>query len=79
MHRNGNHDCEEGEEVVGLEDAWQSLEIQEYGPYFVQDFTQFFTTSRPLDYFADLVRYVGEQQRVDYRISGSNLRLKFVA
>lgn len=62
--------------MENLRDAWQNLDIDEYGPYFVQDYTQFFMTSPPLDYFDDLVSYLGEQN-VAYRISGSTLRLKF--
>ena len=52
------------------------MEIDEYGPYFVQDYTQFFMTSQPLDYFDDLVDQLSKQN-IAYRISGSNLRLKF--
>lgn len=76
VHRSGNHNVEDGEMVENPLEAWQGLEIAEYGPCFVQDFTQFFTTSKPLDYFNDLVSYV-EKKRIDYRISGSNLRLNF--
>merc|ERR1712060_48432 len=38
--------------------------------------TQFFMTSDPMDYFQDLVTYL-QSKNIDYRISGSNLRLKF--
>ena len=69
---------EDGETVENPREAWQNLEIDEYGPYFVQDYTQFFMTSQPLDYFDDLVEYL-HQQGIVYRISGSSLRLKFDA
>ena len=58
MRRSGNHNVEEGEQVENMRDAWRTLEIDEYGPYYVQDYTQFFMTSSPLDYFDDLVEYL---------------------
>ena len=43
----------------------------------MQDYTQFFMTSQPLDYFDDLIEYLYSKQ-IAYRISGSTLRVKFV-
>ena len=37
--RNEGHDQEDGVTVDDRRTAWESLEIEEYGPYFVQDFT----------------------------------------
>lgn len=62
--------------VENLRDAWKDLFIEDYGPYFVQDYTQFFMTSQPLDYFEDLVNYF-DVTKTAYRISGSDLRLSF--
>lgn len=76
MRRSGNNDNEEGEEVENPREAWKSLEIEEYGPCFMHNYTQFFMTSQPLDYFDDLTEYLYKNQ-ADYRISGSTLRLKF--
>jgi hypothetical protein len=33
------HDQEDGDTVDDRRTAWESLEIEEYGPYFVQDYT----------------------------------------
>ena len=76
VRRSGNHAMEEGEEPENPRDAWQNLEVTEYGPYFVQDYTQFFMTSSPLDYFDDLVEFLNKKE-IPYRISGSNLKLAF--
>ena len=63
--------------VENLRDAWKDLDVEDYGPYFVQDYTQFFMTSEPLDYFEDLVNYFDNVTKTAYRISGSTLRLSF--
>lgn len=76
MRRSGNHNEEEGETVENPRTAWQSLDVEEYGPYYINCYTQFFMTSQPLDYFDDLVEYL-HKQGIAYRISGSTLRLKF--
>ena len=76
VRRGGDHDAEEGETVENPREAWEGLDIEEYGPYFVQDYTQFFMTSQPLDYFDDLIEYLSKKQ-VDYFISSSSLRVKF--
>jgi hypothetical protein len=44
------------------QDAWRSLEVEEYGPYFHQDYTQFFMTGEPLDYFEDLTKHLQEEK-----------------
>ena len=77
VRRSGTNDCEDGEMVENLRDAWKDLDVEEYGPYFVQDYTQFFMTSQPLDYFEDLVNYFDSVTKTAYRISGSTLRLSF--
>lgn len=79
MRRSGTNDCEDGEMVENLRDAWKDLDVEDYGPYFVQDYTQFFMTSHPLDYFEDLVNYFDSVTKTAYRISGSALRLSFNA
>lgn len=76
MRRSGDNNQEDGEDVEKAREAWQNLEVEEYGPYFQQSTTQFFMTSEPLDYFDDLVNFLGKS-KVDYHISGSTLRLKF--
>ena len=42
----------------------------------MHNFTQFFTTSKPLDYFSALVDYMNSKE-IEYCISSSKLRLKF--
>ena len=37
--RNDGHDQEDGDTVGDRRTAWESLEVEEYGPYFVQDYT----------------------------------------
>lgn len=76
VRRSGNHNEEDGETIENPREAWEALEVDEYGPYYIQDYCQFFMTSQPLDYFDDLVEYL-HSQNVVYRISGCNLRLKF--
>ena len=76
VRRSGNNNEEDGETVENARDAWQNLEVEEYGPFLHHDNTQFFMTSQPLDYFDDLVDTLHKKQ-IEYRISGSSLRLKF--
>ena len=71
-----NQEQEEGEAVENQREAWESLDIEEYGPYFMQDYTQFFMTSQPLDYFNDLIEYL-TRSGINYAISSSSLRVKF--
>ena len=71
-----NQEQEEGETVENQREAWESLDIEEYGPYYVQDYTQFFMTSQPLDYFNDLIEYL-TRSGINYAISSSSLRVKF--
>ena len=52
------------------------LEVEEYGPYYIHDFTQFFTTSAPLDFFVEFVNYL-ESEEIEHRISSSKLRVSF--
>ena len=75
VRRSGNDNVEEGE-VAENRDAWQNLEVEEYGPYYVQDYTQFFMTSPPLDYFDDLVKHL-DSSGTAFSISGSTLRLNY--
>jgi len=49
--RSGNHAQEEGETVENPTEAWESLEVPEYGDVFIQDYCQFFMSSAPLEYF----------------------------
>ena len=44
----------------------------------MQDYTQFFMTSSPLDYFDDLVEFLNKKN-TPYNISGSNLKLNFTS
>lgn len=74
--RRGADNEEDGDQVENARDAWESLTIEEYGPFYQQYYMQFFMTSSPLDYFEDLVHYL-TAAHIDYRISGENLRLKF--
>lgn len=53
---------EEGEMTESPQDAWRSLEVEEYGPCFHQDYTQFFMTGEPLDYFEDLTKHLQEEK-----------------
>lgn len=76
MRRGAGDNAEEGEAVENPREAWQDLEVEEYGPHYMQDHTQFFMTSQPLDYFEDLVDTLSKKD-IAYRISGSSLRLKF--
>ena len=76
MRRSGNSNEEEGETAENVQEAWRSLEVEDYGPFFVQDYTQFFMKSQPLDYFEDLVTYLNTKQ-IAHRISDSKLKLKF--
>lgn len=76
VRRSGNNNEEDGETVEKPREAWERLEVAEYGPFYMQDYKQFFMSSQPLDYFDDLVEYL-HTQNVAYRISGSSLRLKF--
>jgi len=75
VRRSGNSNQEDGE-TVDDRGAWGNLDIEEYGPVFIQDRTQFFTTSKAIDYFEDLVATLREQHHA-VRISGSSLRLKY--
>ena len=77
VRRGGEHNEEEGETVENPTEAWKNLEIEEYGPYFVQDYMQFFITSDPMDYFDELVIYLQAHQ-VAPNISGSKLKLNFI-
>lgn len=78
MHRANASAAEEGEEVVDQRAQWRSLEVQDYGPFFVQDYTQFFTTADPLDYFESLHMYLSSEN-VQPAISDEKLSLKFEA
>ena len=49
--RSGNHAQEEGETVENPAEAWEGLEVPEYGDVFIQDYCQFFMSSAPLEYF----------------------------
>ena len=74
--RRGTGTGEEEDEVENPREAWEALEIPEYGPEFVQDYTQFFMSSDPLDYFEDFIKFL-KVSKVPARISGSTLRVKF--
>ena len=50
VHRGTGAD-EDEEPAENQADAWASLEVEEYGPYYIQGYTQFFMTSDPMDYF----------------------------
>lgn len=56
--------------------GWSDLVVDEYGPVFEHSNTQFFTSSEPLEYFTDLAYYL-DRKNVDYRVSGSHMKLKF--
>lgn len=68
--------AEEGEEAENVQEAWRGLEIQDYGPFFVQDYTQFFTTADPLQFFEELNKFL-TKSGVEPQISGDKLALKF--
>lgn len=70
--------AEEGEEAENVRDAWRGLEIQDYGPFFVQDYTQFFTTADPLQYFEELNDFL-TKSGIEPQIHGDKLSLKFTA
>lgn len=69
---------EEGETEENPREAWKSLDVQDYGPYFVQDYTQFFMTAQPLAFFEELHDYLTEKG-VEPLISGDKLAVKFEA
>lgn len=69
---------EDGEEVENQREAWSSLEIDEYGPYYMQDYTQFFMTTSPLDFFDDFVLLL-QKRKIKNNISGDKLKLTFNA
>lgn len=77
VRRSGAANADDGNSVENPRDAWQNLEVAEYGPCFQNDFTQFFMTSSPLDYFDDLLQHLTKMD-INYRISGSSLRVKFL-
>lgn len=69
---------EEGERQEDPTAAWAALEVHDYGPYFVQDYTQFFMSAEPLLFFAELIEYL-TAQGIEYHISGDKLAVKFEA
>lgn len=68
----------EAGEDVDPTTAWAQLEVQDYGPFFMQDYTQFFTSEKPLELFVGLIDYLNESN-VEYQISGEKLAVKFEA
>lgn len=76
--RAGGGDVEEGESEENQRTAWESLEIEEYGPFYVQDYTSFFMTSSPLDFFSEMVDYLKSKQ-IAHHISSESLRMNFIA
>lgn len=74
--RRGNEEAND-DETVDETQAWRELEIEEYGAYYKKD-TAFFTTGKPVDMFAALVKSL-EEQNIDHDINSSKLKLKFTA
>ena len=60
VRRGAEKNAEEGEEAENPREAWESLDVFDYGPFFVQDYTQFFTTAQPLDYFEELNEFLSK-------------------
>jgi len=75
--RGPEQDAEDGE-TENPREQWSLLEVQDYGPFFVQDYTQFFTTANPLDFFEELNDHLTKEGLMA-QISGDSLALKFEA